>query len=663
MPTDNGTRIVAERYRLDGELGRGGMGTVWRAWDTQLQRAVALKEIFLPHRMSDRERAEARARVFREARTAARVPHPAVVTMHDVFDFEDNPWVVMEILPGRALDDILAEGPMPAADVAAMARPLLDGLREAHARGVVHRDIKPGNIMIDEGGRVAITDFGIATAEGDTTITGTGALVGSPEYMPPERLESQPATPAGDLWSVGVTLYAALAGTSPFRRTTLTSTIAAVISGPIAPLPQAGPLEELLARLLERNPDERADAASALRILDGLPPISAQAEPVEAAEDGPGAAGAAAIGTAGAGLTGVRTPAEGSPAGDTRAGGPDAASAAGVQPAGSTPAHGAAPPPFGPTGGTPAHGAPTPFSGPPESTPAHGGPAPFGGPAGAPTHGGPPEGPHGPTPSWGPQNPLPGPQPPGFPGPVHGPPPGWPGQAPLSGPGAPPPVPHQQAPRKKNRALPVVLGVGGCGLVLALIAVLGIGALFMDGGGPGSTTPVEPSEEGTAGQPVGSQARYSNIWLEFEHPSSWDADDGELDFFEMGTVYFSDAEAEREMSVNTYDAATGPGSLTQLESDEEDDVSHGGFQDFETHELEEVEADHLPDGWGSYDVAVFTRTYTDEGLWEHPGRYVEEYNVIVDGTGYAIELNVPVEEKEEYTEQLEYSLHSMVLWP
>ncbi|WP_460860025.1 serine/threonine-protein kinase, partial [Nocardiopsis coralliicola] len=326
MPTDSGARIVAERYRLDGELGRGGMGVVWKAWDTQLQRAVAVKEILLPTHLDERERAEARARVFREARTAARVPHPAVVTVHDVFDFEDNPWVVMEILPGRSLEDILAAGPMTAADVAAMARPLLDGLREAHARGVVHRDIKPGNIMIDGSRRVVITDFGIATAEGDASITRTGALVGSPEYMPPERLESQPATPAGDLWSVGVTLYAALSGASPFRRTTLTSTIAAVISGPIAPLPQAGPLEELVARLLERNPDERLDAESALQMLDSLPPVAAASGPGEqGGVDGAGAAGAAAAGAAGAGLLAGGSAAGGNPSSGGNPGGPEQA--------------------------------------------------------------------------------------------------------------------------------------------------------------------------------------------------------------------------------------------------------------------------------------------------------------------------------------------------
>ncbi|MBV2362863.1 serine/threonine-protein kinase [Streptomonospora nanhaiensis] len=272
MALDSGedSRTVAGRYLLQRELGRGGMGVVWQALDTGLQRTVAVKEVLLPGHLTDAERADAHARVRREAQTAARVAHPSVITIHDVFDFEGHPWVVMELIRGRSLQEEIARtGPLPPERAATVAEALLEAVRAAHANGVVHRDIKPGNVMIGEHDRVVLTDFGIATMEGGASITRTGALVGSPEYMSPERLRSEQATPAADLWSVGVTLYTALNGESPFRRDSITAAIAAVLSAPLPPLPVAGPLAPLVAGLLERDPAARLTADAALELLRG----------------------------------------------------------------------------------------------------------------------------------------------------------------------------------------------------------------------------------------------------------------------------------------------------------------------------------------------------------------------------------------------------------
>ncbi|MBB6173451.1 serine/threonine protein kinase [Nocardiopsis mwathae] len=270
---DGGERVIADRYRLRSALGAGGMGTVWLAWDPELARDVAVKEVLLPDGLSGPERDEAHARVRREARSAARIAHPSVVTIHDVLDFEGHPWVVMELLRGRSLQqELAANGPMDPQRVAVIAVQLLEAVRAAHAAGVIHRDIKPGNVMLADGDRVTLTDFGIATLEGGATITRTGVLVGSPEYMSPERLHSEQATAASDLWSVGVTLYAMSTGASPFHRDSITGAIAAVLSAPIPPLGWAGPLAPVIGGLLERDPGRRLTADRALALLAAVAP-------------------------------------------------------------------------------------------------------------------------------------------------------------------------------------------------------------------------------------------------------------------------------------------------------------------------------------------------------------------------------------------------------
>ena len=273
--SSNSERPIADRYVLRRELGRGGMGIVWEAHDTALDRVVAIKQVLLPGHFTDAEREDAHARVRREARSAARISHPTVITIHDVFEYEHDPWVVMELVEGGSLQDLLSrEGALPPERVADIAESLLQAVRAADQAGVLHRDIKPGNIMMSSDGRVILTDFGIATMEDGPSITRTGALIGSPEYMPPERLEGGPAEHRGDLWSIGVTLYAAVEGTSPFRRDSITAAIAAVISSRLPPMTRAGWLEPVITGLLERDPDRRLTVDQALELLERCRPGS-----------------------------------------------------------------------------------------------------------------------------------------------------------------------------------------------------------------------------------------------------------------------------------------------------------------------------------------------------------------------------------------------------
>src|SRR5699024_11083851 len=208
---NDGERTVADRYVLRRELGRGGMGIVWEAYDPELHRDVAIKQVLLPGHFTPEERDDAHARVRREARSAARVSHPTVITIHDVFEYDGSPWVVMELVEGGSLRDMLNEqGALEVSLVAKIGESLLQAVHYANQAGVLHRDIKPGNIMMSSDGRVILTDFGIATIEGGPSITRTGALIGSPEYMAPERLEGAEAEHRNDLWSIGVTLFAAV---------------------------------------------------------------------------------------------------------------------------------------------------------------------------------------------------------------------------------------------------------------------------------------------------------------------------------------------------------------------------------------------------------------------------------------------------------------------
>ena len=260
--TVSGARVVAQRYRLQALLGRGGMGRVWLAFDTTLRRAVALKQILLhglglaDERAAD-ERAAAWECALREARAAARVDHGGAVTIFDVVDDGGCPWIVMEALPGRTLREELDDaGPLPVEQVARVGLCLLDVLAQTHRAGIVHLDVKPSNVHLCDDERVVLTDFGIAaTVAGPPSATGT--FSGSPAYIAPERLDGDEVGPAADLFSLGATLFAAAEGVAPFDRGSVHDTFVAVATGARAPFRRAGRLRPVIEGLLARDPGRR----------------------------------------------------------------------------------------------------------------------------------------------------------------------------------------------------------------------------------------------------------------------------------------------------------------------------------------------------------------------------------------------------------------------
>ncbi|MFJ3925742.1 serine/threonine-protein kinase [Streptomyces sp. NPDC090022] len=274
--------VLVSRYRLVESIGRGGMGRVWRAHDELLNRTVAVKELTAGLYVAEAERAVLHARAQKEARAAARIADPAVVTLHDVFEHDDRPWIVMEYIDGPSLADAAKEaGRIEPREAARIGLHVLGALRAAHKVGVLHRDVKPGNVLLARDGRVLLTDFGIAAIEGDSSITRTGELVGSIDYLAPERVTGGAPDPASDLWSLGATLYTAVEGRSPFRRTSPISSLTAVVNDePPAPR-QAGALGPVITALLRKDPAERPSAAEAERMLieamEGREPKAAQA--------------------------------------------------------------------------------------------------------------------------------------------------------------------------------------------------------------------------------------------------------------------------------------------------------------------------------------------------------------------------------------------------
>ncbi|MEW2270924.1 serine/threonine-protein kinase [Streptomyces griseofuscus] len=260
--------LIAGRYRLTARLGRGGMGTVWRARDETVDREVAVKEPRIPDHLPERERANAFERMRREARAAARLDHPAVVNVYDVAVVDGRPWLVMELVHGRTLGDVLDEGTLDAREAARIGLEVLGALEAAHAAGVLHRDVKPDNVLLGRHGRVVLTDFGIARIEGDTRLTDTGGFVGSPEYVAPERVLGQLPGPASDLWSLGVLLYTATEGVSPFRRSNTPATLQSVLNAtPAPPTAAGGPLAEVIDGLLHKDPARRPSAQRVRALL------------------------------------------------------------------------------------------------------------------------------------------------------------------------------------------------------------------------------------------------------------------------------------------------------------------------------------------------------------------------------------------------------------
>nr|WP_272491799.1 serine/threonine protein kinase [Streptomyces cupreus] len=268
--------MLAGRYRVLAQLGRGGMGVVWRARDEVLGREVAVKELRTYTDADGPELDGLRVRMQREARAAARVRHPGVVAVHDVTEVDGRPLIVMELVDGPSLDDVLHErGTLDAREAAGIGAKVMDALAAAHRAGVLHRDVKPGNILLDRSGRVVLTDFGIATMEdpGDgsaTHLTRSGELVGSLDYLAPERAQGADPGPASDVWALGATLYAAVEGSSPFRRTSTFSTLTAIVSEPLPEPHRAGALAPVLQRLLDKRPEGRPEAEEARELLQAV---------------------------------------------------------------------------------------------------------------------------------------------------------------------------------------------------------------------------------------------------------------------------------------------------------------------------------------------------------------------------------------------------------
>lgn len=274
--------MLAGRYRLVEPIGSGGMGKVWRAHDELLHRTVAVKELTAGLYVAQADREVLHARTQKEARAAARIQHPAVVVVHDVLEHDDRPWIVMEYIDGPSLAEAAkAAGRIEPAEAARIGLHVLGALRAAHAVGVLHRDVKPGNVLLAKDGRVLLTDFGIAAIEGDSSITRTGEIVGSIDYLAPERVTGGTPGTASDLWSLGATLYTAVEARSPFRRTSPISSLQAVVNDEPPALRQSGVLGPVITALLRKDPAERPSAQETERMLieamEGRAPKAAQA--------------------------------------------------------------------------------------------------------------------------------------------------------------------------------------------------------------------------------------------------------------------------------------------------------------------------------------------------------------------------------------------------
>ncbi|MFD7744579.1 serine/threonine-protein kinase [Streptomyces sp. NPDC059698] len=281
---DKNGRLLAGRYRLGEVLGRGGMGTVWRADDETLGRTVAVKELRFPSAIDEDEKRRLITRTLREAKAIARIRNNSAVTVYDVVDEDDRPWIVMELIEGKSLAEAIREdGTLTPRRAAEVGLAILDVLRSAHREGILHRDVKPSNVLIAEDGRVVLTDFGIAQVEGDPSVTSTGMLVGAPSYISPERARGHKPGPPADLWSLGGLLYASVEGCPPYDKGSAIATLTAVMTEPLDPPKNAGPLTDVIYGLLERDPEQRLDDAGARALLNAV--VNAPDAPAPAPAD------------------------------------------------------------------------------------------------------------------------------------------------------------------------------------------------------------------------------------------------------------------------------------------------------------------------------------------------------------------------------------------
>jgi eukaryotic-like serine/threonine-protein kinase len=284
----DGEELIAGRYRLISQVGRGAMGVVWRARDERLGRTVAVKQLRAPIGMSSTQIDQAQLRARREARIAARLQHENAVGIYDVVEHDGRPCLVMEYVPSSSLSEVLAEGDgLTPDEVAAMGAQLASALVAAHEAGIVHRDIKPGNILMPESGPVKLTDFGISRATGDVTITGTGEMLGTPAFTSPEVAQGRTATAASDVFSLGATLYAALEGTPPFGMgPNVVALLLRIVNDEIRPPQHSGALMNTLLWMMRHEPAERPSMREVKQELESATTATLVTSPVTSDEDG-----------------------------------------------------------------------------------------------------------------------------------------------------------------------------------------------------------------------------------------------------------------------------------------------------------------------------------------------------------------------------------------
>lgn len=273
QPTLTGQRLISGRYRLRRVLGQGAMGVVWLAYDEVLHRPVAIKEVQLPEGMPDAEANEARERMLREARAIAALTHPNVVAVYDVAKQGIEPFVVMELVKGRSLAQVITKtGRLNTEQTAVVADAVAAGLDTGHRRGITHRDVKPGNVLIGEDGQVKLTDFGISRNVSEVTMTQRGMILGTPAYMAPEVAAGQPVTTASDLWSLGATLFAAVEGRPPYDAGDVLATVNEVVDGDVPHPSEPGPLADVITGLMVKDPDQRMSLMEVRRRIRPLLP-------------------------------------------------------------------------------------------------------------------------------------------------------------------------------------------------------------------------------------------------------------------------------------------------------------------------------------------------------------------------------------------------------